>query len=118
MESRDQPGDADQPFAETGDDWREARGGDEGFEPFADAFDRERLRLGSSADTALAALIEAGPEALDHLLKAAQEFLLAAKAVVDAGERAVEAHRDATDAAAPTGDAPGREARVRRIDLG
>ena len=118
MESHDQAEDAERPFAGTGADGRDEREGDEGFEPFADVFDRERLRLGSSADTALAALIEAGPEALDHLLKAAQEFLLAAKAVVDAGERAVDAHREATDAAAPTHDAPGRPSRVRRIDLG
>ena len=116
MESRDQPGGAEKPFADAGDDGREEREGDERFETFADAFDRERLRLGSSADTALAALIEAGPEALDHLLKAAQEFLLAAKAVVDAGERAVDAHREATDAA-PFDD-PDRRSRVRRIDLG
>jgi hypothetical protein len=116
MESHDQPDDAEQPLATGGEPSEEHRG-DQGSEAFADAFDRERLRLGSSAETALAALIEAGPEALEHLLKAAQEFLLAAKAVVDAGEHAVEAHREATDAAVPAEDAPGRDARVRRIDL-
>jgi hypothetical protein len=116
MELHDQPDEAQQSFA-AGDEPSEEEHGDQGFEAFADAFDRERLRLGSSAETALAALIDAGPEALEHLLKAAQEFLLAAKAVVDAGERAVEAHREATDAAAPADDAPGRDARVRRIDL-
>jgi hypothetical protein len=85
---------------------------------FAAAFDRERLRLGSSTDAALAALLEAGPEAFEHLLKAAQELLLAAKAVVDAGERAVESHRTATDdAGAHTSGAPEPEPRVRRIDL-
>src|SRR5215210_9474952 len=118
MESHEQPGDAEQSFAEAGGHRREKRDGDEGFEPFADAFERERLRLGSSAETALAALVDAGPEALEHLLKAAQEFMLAAKAVVDAGERAVAARREATEAAEHTDGAPGREARVRRIDLG
>jgi hypothetical protein len=88
-----------------------------GFEGFAAAFDRERLRLGSSTDAALAALLEAGPEAFEHLLKAAQELLLAAKAVVDAGERAVESHRTSTDAAAHANAAPDPEPRVRRIDL-
>jgi hypothetical protein len=78
--------------------------------------DDERLRLGSSTDAALAALLEAGPEAFEHLLKAAQELLLAAKAVVDAGERAVESQRTATDAAHANG-APDPEPRVRRIDL-
>ena len=73
----------------------------------------------ASVDVFVAALLEAGPEAAEHLLKAAQELLLAAKAVVDAGERAVEAHRARDDAG--TGDAPGpreeRDRGVRRIDL-
>jgi hypothetical protein len=74
--------------------------------------------LGASAEAAVAALFDAGPEAVDHLLKAAQELLLAAKAVVDAGERAVEAHRSAADAGpAPGEDAPPGRGRVRRIDL-
>ncbi|HEV8205935.1 MAG TPA: hypothetical protein VGR04_04490 [Acidimicrobiia bacterium] len=75
--------------------------------------------LGASAEAAVAALFDAGPEAVEHLLKAAQELLLAAKAVVDAGERAVEAHRSAADATgpAPGEDAPPGPGRVRRIDL-
>ena len=75
--------------------------------------------LGASAEAAVAALFDAGPEAVAHLLKAAQELLLAAKAVVDAGERAVEAHRSAADATgpAPGEDAPPGSGRVRRIDL-
>jgi hypothetical protein len=75
--------------------------------------------LGASAEAAVAALFDAGPEAVEHLLKAAQELLLAAKAVVDAGERAVEAHRSAADTTgpAPGEDAPPGPGRVRRIDL-
>ncbi len=74
---------------------------------------------GSAADALVAAVLEAGPEAADHLLTAAQELLLAAKAVVDAGERVVERHRagergsGAETGAEETGDEP----RVRRIDL-
>jgi hypothetical protein len=104
---------------EAGDEDNVTEGHDDsaGFEGFAAAFDRERLRLGSSTDTALAALLEAGPEAFEHLLKAAQELLLAAKAVVDAGERVVESQRTATDAAAHANGAPDPEPRVRRIDL-
>jgi hypothetical protein len=60
----------------------------------------------------LAALLDAGPEAVDHLLKAAQELLLAAKAVVDAGEHAVEAHRSSAG-----DDDTAEGGRVRRIDL-
>jgi hypothetical protein len=75
--------------------------------------------LGASAEAAVAALFDAGPEAVEHLLKAAQELLLAAKAVVDAGERAVEAHRSAADATgpAPSEEAPPGPGHVRRIDL-
>jgi hypothetical protein len=103
--------------ADDDDDVTGGGGDSAGFEGFAAAFDRERLRLGSSTDAALAALLEAGPEAFEHLLKAAQELLLAAKAVVDAGERAVESHRASTEAAAGARDAFERDTRVRRIDL-
>ena len=79
----------------------------------------EQPPLGASAEAAVAALFDAGPEAVEHLLKAAQELLLAAKAVVDAGERAVDAHRSAADATgpAPGEDAPPGRGGVRRIDL-
>jgi hypothetical protein len=87
----------------------------------------QRYEFGSeeptpSADATLTALLEAGPEAAEHLLKAAQELLLAAKAVVDAGERALEAHRVTTGAASrrdSVADAAASEPprRVRRIDL-
>ena len=50
------------------------------------------------------ALLEAGPEVTDHVVRAAQELLLAAQAVVDAAERAVEEQRDLQGAAEP-GDA-------------
>lgn len=85
----------------------------------ADRAASEPPPLGATAEAALAALFEAGPEAADHLLKAAQELLLAAKAVVDAGERAVASHRSAAEAAAasPDEDAPPGRGRVRRIDL-
>ncbi len=77
------------------------------------------VNLGVSTDAMLSALFEAAPETVDHLLKAAQELLLAAKAVVDAGERAVEAHRSGSDAAecAAGEDHPVGGGRVRRIDL-
>jgi hypothetical protein len=72
----------------------------------------------SGADALVAALFEAGPEAAEHLLRAAQELLLAAKAVVDAGERVVEQHRSAAGSRGGADDAPpDDEPRVRRIDL-
>jgi hypothetical protein len=106
--SGDQHADRDRPgpdeAAGDADDWRAAG---------------EHPPLGASAEAAVAALFDAGPEAVEHLLKAAQELLLAAKAVVDAGERAVESHRSASDVTEPASgeDAPAGGGRVRRIDL-
>lgn len=88
---------------------------EERLESVTDTDDHDE-RAPSPADTALTALLEAGPEAVEHLLKAAQELLLAAKTVVDAGERAVESHR-ATDAAGRSRAVPAHESRIRRIDL-
>jgi hypothetical protein len=105
---------------ESNDDVTEERDAAAGFESSADAFDGERLRPGSPTDTVLTAVLEAGPEAVDHLLKAAYELLLAAKAVVDAGERVIEQTRSASgnDGGAAHGSREAAdEPRVRRIDL-
>jgi hypothetical protein len=52
------------------------------------------------------ALLEAGPEVAEHVVRAAQELLLAAQAVVDAAERAVEEQRDLRPPAEPTPSDP------------
>jgi hypothetical protein len=76
--------------------------------------------FGASADILMTAAYEAGPEAAEHMLRGAQEFLLAAKAVVDAAERVVEQHRrpgsERTEAA-PDEAPPAKPTRIRRIDL-
>jgi len=74
------------------------------------------LPPGSTAEAVVAALVDAGPEAAEHLLRASQELLLAAKAMIDAAERAVEGRprRTAGPASGPTGEA---SSNVRRIDL-
>lgn len=90
----------------------------DGPEPPADeqATDEKDLPTdpGSGVDLLVDTLFAAGPEAGEHLLRAAQELLLAAKAVVDAGERVLdearERHASGGADEAPTG-------RVRRIDL-
>jgi len=92
------------------------------YDVFYDAPDEERpppagASDGSAADVLVSALFEAGPEAAEHLLKAAQELLLAAKAVVDAGERVIEQHRSAPGAGDDDEAGAGDEPRVRRIDL-
>jgi hypothetical protein len=108
MVSRDQQADVGAPRADETES-----------EPNAGGAAADSMNLGASTDAMLAALFEAAPETVDHLLKAAQELLLAAKAVVDAGERAVEAHRSGSDAAerAAGEDHPAGGGRVRRIDL-
>jgi hypothetical protein len=40
------------------------------------------------------ALLEAGPDVAEHVVRAAQELLLAAQAVVEAAERAVDEQRE------------------------
>jgi hypothetical protein len=47
------------------------------------------------------ALLEAGPDVAEHVVRAAQELLLAAQAVVEAAERAVEEQRDQRADAGP-----------------
>jgi hypothetical protein len=76
--------------------------------------------FGASADILMTAVYEAGPEAAEHMLRGAQEFLLAAKAVVDAAERVVEQHRhprSERSEAAPAEAPPAKPTRIRRIDL-
>lgn len=48
----------------------------------------------SSVESLVNALLEAGPEVAEHVVRAAQELLLAAQAVVDAAERAVDEQLD------------------------
>lgn len=68
----------------------------------------------SGVDAFVKALFDAGPEAAEHLMNAARELLMAAKAVVDAGERLVD-HARGEHTGDGTGDDTGT--RVRRIDL-
>lgn len=71
---------------------------------------------GGPAEVLLEALSKAGPEAAEHLVRAAKELLLAARAVVEAGERVVRQQRGERDDAEP--EAPDvDEPRVRRIDV-
>lgn len=68
----------------------------------------------TSVESLVNALLEAGPEVAEHVVRAAQELLLAAQTVVDAADKAVREQQDLrstrTDAA---DDAPA----VRRLDL-
>ncbi len=48
----------------------------------------------TAVESLVNALLEAGPEVAEHVVRAAQELLLAAQAVVDAAERAVDEQKD------------------------
>ena len=98
--------------------WEWHTGADDGHDDDPLGHRRPPPRIGASADVLVAALYEAGPEAAEHLLNAARELLLAAKAVVDAGDRVVEQCRQAGPPAPDAPDAPDRSSsRVRHIDV-
>jgi hypothetical protein len=48
----------------------------------------------TAVESLVNALLEAGPEVAEHVVRAAQELLLAAQAVVDAAERAIDEQKD------------------------
>jgi hypothetical protein len=78
----------------------------------------------TTIESFIAALVEAGPEVAEHMVRAAQELLLAAQALVSAAERNLAEQRRlreeteddapaaAEEPAAPAADAP----TLRRVD--
>jgi hypothetical protein len=56
----------------------------------------------TAVESLVNALLDAGPEVAEHVVRAAQELLLAAQVIVDAAERAVDEQRDLR----PTGEEP------------
>jgi hypothetical protein len=79
----------------------------------------------SAVESLVNALLEAGPEVAEHVVKAAQELLLAVQAIVDAADRAVQEQQtiraDRGDRAGDADDAGDAarddEAEVRHLDL-
>jgi hypothetical protein len=76
----------------------------------------------TSVESLVGALLEAGPEVADHVVRAAQELLLAAQAIVDAAEKAVREQQDlrtAREAGDDTDAGPdaGADASLHRLDL-
>jgi hypothetical protein len=68
------------------------------------------------------ALLEAGPDAASHVVRSAQELLLAAQTIVDAAQRAVEEQQNLRQQsgeppAPPTGDGPAPGATVHHLDV-
>jgi hypothetical protein len=52
----------------------------------------------NAIDSLIGAFLEAGPEATEHLIRAAHELVLAAQAVVDAAQRALREQQDVRSA--------------------
>jgi hypothetical protein len=69
----------------------------------------------SAIESLVSALLEAGPEVAEHVVRSAQELLLAAQCVIDAVEKAVREHQELrrTD----DGFASSEPALPRRLDL-
>ena len=72
----------------------------------------------TAIESLIAAMLEAGPDVAEHVVKAAQELLLAVQVLVDAADRAVHEQQTVRDARAETADdEPGRDDSVRHLDL-
>jgi hypothetical protein len=73
----------------------------------------------TAVESLVNALIEAGPDVAEHVVKAAQELLLAVQAIVDAADRAVKEQQqvraDRLDEDEPVSGET--EASVRHLDL-
>jgi len=82
-------------------------------EPASDAPRPTGVPAPTALESLINALLEAGPDVAEHVVRAAQELLLAAQAVSDAADRAVEEQQGAR-AAAETAEPDG--ATVHPID--
>ena len=72
----------------------------------------------TAIESLIAAMLEAGPDVAEHVVKAAQELLLAVQVVVDAADRAVREQQTVRDASAKASDdEAGRDDSVRHLDL-
>jgi hypothetical protein len=86
---------------------------DAASEPTADESEATGLPAPTALESLVNALLEAGPDVAEHVVRAAQELLLAAQAVIDAADRAV-AEQHGVRTAADTDDTGG--ATVHAID--
>jgi len=72
----------------------------------------------TAVESLVNALLEAGPDVADHVVRAAQELLLAAQTVVDAAQRAVEEQQALRRPAAAPAAEPDAGATVHHLDVG
>jgi hypothetical protein len=69
----------------------------------------------TAVESLVSALLDSGPEVAEHVVRAAQELLLAAQVLVDAADRAVREQQDVR--AARAADAEGATPPVRHLDV-
>lgn len=81
--------------------------------PEADA--DERIAPPTAVESLVNAFLESGPDAAEHIVRAAQELLLAAQVVVDAAQSAVKEQQDLR-ASAGDDDAPAEGGSVHHLD--
>jgi hypothetical protein len=74
----------------------------------------------TAVESLVGALLEAGPDVAEHVVKAAQELLLAVQVIVDAADRAVQEQQGARKeqtASDPQPSSSERDDSVRHLDL-
>jgi hypothetical protein len=71
-----------------------------------DADDGPGLPPPTAVESLVNALLDAGPEVAEHVVRAAQELLMAGQAIVDAAERAIDEQRDLRSTGEEPGSAP------------
>jgi hypothetical protein len=71
----------------------------------------------TATESLVNALLEAGPEVAEHVVRAAQELLLAAQAIVDAAEHAVHEQQAVRADSRTEPPAPGDDATVHHLDI-
>jgi hypothetical protein len=71
----------------------------------------------TAVESVVQALLEAGPDVADHVVKAAQELLLALQVIVDAADRAVKEQQAVHTERAPSDASAPDDSSVRHLDL-
>ena len=75
----------------------------------------------TAVESLIGALLEAGPEVAEHVVKAAQELLLAVQVIVDAADHAVQEQQslrqDRASSPEPAASSAERDDSVRHLDL-
>lgn len=85
--------------------------------PAAEISDEETIKLPtpSATESLINALIDAGPEVAEHVVKAAQELILAVQTVIDAADQSIRERQDLREDSDTGSDKSGDT--VRHLDI-